>query len=239
MLDTPPSIVPPAPAVHPKDLPPIRLLLGSIRNSLSIWPDRAFEIAFNRNTLFGVESVLINNPSGVRYMMATNAANYARPAIMPRLVRPLIGRGLFLAEGGEWRRQRRQLSPSFTPNQVNILLPHFIAAANDLIHQLEGQSSANLSDAYQIAALNAVLRALFSMPDQAERDRIGDWSVNMLPGRDARRSSTLSPNPRHPLPSRWGGAAPSRSAGSRLSMRSSPPAAARRTVRAIKTCSIS
>jgi len=173
MLDTLPSIVPPAPIVHRKDLPPIRLLLGSIRNSLAIWPDYAFDMAFNRNTLFGVESVLINDPQGVRYMMATNAANFVRPAMLPRLVRPLIGQGLFLAEGGEWRRQRRQLSPPFTPNHVNILLPHFIAAADDLVHQLEGQSSVNLSDAYQMAALNAVLRALFSMPDQEERDRIG------------------------------------------------------------------
>jgi cytochrome P450 len=134
MLHTSPSIVPPAPIVHRKDLPAVRFLLGSIRNSLSIWPDYAFDTAFNRSTLFGVESALINDPAGVRYMMATNAANYARPASLPRILRPLIGRGLFLAEGGEWRRQRRQISPSFTPNHVNILLRHFIAAANDLIH---------------------------------------------------------------------------------------------------------
>ena len=174
MLDTPASVVPPAPTVHPKDLPPVRLLLGSIRNSLAIWPDYAFDTAFSRNTLFGVESALINDPQGIRYMLATNAANYVRPAMLPRLLRPLIGRGLFLAESGEWRRQRRLLSPSFTPHHVNILLPHFIAAAKDLIHQIEGQPSANLSDAYQMAALNAVLRALFSMPDREERDRIGD-----------------------------------------------------------------
>jgi cytochrome P450 len=174
MLDTPRLVIPPAPAVHPKDLPPIRLLLGSIRNSLAIWPDYSFDTAFNRNTLFGVESALVNDPEGVRYMMATNAANYVRPAMMPRILRPLIGRGVFLAEGGEWRRQRRLLSPSFTPHHVNILLPHFIAAADDLVHELEGQPSADLSDAYQIAALNAVLRALFSMPDQAERDALGN-----------------------------------------------------------------
>jgi cytochrome P450 len=174
MLDTPRLVIPPAPAVHPKDLPPIRLLLGSIRNSLAIWPDYSFDTAFNRNTLFGVESALVNDPEGVRYMMATNAANYVRPAMMPRILRPLIGRGVFLAEGGEWRRQRRLLSPSFTPHHVNILLPHFIAAADDLVHELEGQPSADLSDAYQIAALNAVLRALFSIPDQAERDALGN-----------------------------------------------------------------
>src|SRR5487761_545646 len=105
MLDTPPPIVPPAPVVHAKDLPAISLLLGSIRNTLAIWPDYAFDIVFARNTLFGVESALVNDPSGVRHVMATNAANYVRPAFMPRLLRPLIGRGLFLADGGEWRRQ--------------------------------------------------------------------------------------------------------------------------------------
>src|SRR5215813_5235322 len=56
MLDTISSIVPPAPPVHPRDLPPIRLLFGSLRNSLAIWPDYAFDVAFNRNTLFGIES---------------------------------------------------------------------------------------------------------------------------------------------------------------------------------------
>jgi cytochrome P450 len=185
MLDTPSSVqsvIPPAPAVHPKDLPSIRRLLGIIRNSLSIWPDYAFDTTFIRSTLFGVESVLINDPAGVRYMMATNAANYVRPAMLPRILRPLIGRGLFLAESGEWRRQRRLLSPSFTPSHVNILLPHFVAAANDLIHQFEGQSSVNLSDAYQMATLNAVLRALFSMPDREERDRIGDLVRQYITG---------------------------------------------------------
>ena len=173
MLDTIPSIVPPAPPIHPKDLPPIRLLLGSIRNSLAIWPDYAFDVAFNRNTLFGIESAFVNDPAGVRHIMATNAANYVRPAMTPRISRALIGRGLFLAESSEWRRQRRLLSPSFTPHHVDILLPHFIAAANDMVRELEGQPSVDLSAAFQIAALNAVLRALFSMPDQGERDRIG------------------------------------------------------------------
>jgi cytochrome P450 len=174
MLDTSPPIVPPAPAVHPKDLPSIKLLLGSIRNSLAIWPNYAFDVAFTRQTVFGVESALINDPAGIRYMMATNAANYIRPAHVPRIMRPLIGQGLLLAEGGEWRRQRRLLSPSFTPHHVNVLIPHFMAAANDLVHQLERQPSVDLSHAYQVAALNAVLRALFSMTDQEERDRIGD-----------------------------------------------------------------
>jgi cytochrome P450 len=175
-------VVPPAPPVLPKVLPSIKLLLGIVRNNLGIWPDYAFESVFNRNTLFGVDSVIINAPAGVRHVLATNAANYVRPVMLPRILRPLLGRGLFLAEGGEWRRQRRRLSPSFTPNHVNMLLPHFIAAANDLIRALEGRRTADLSDAYQVAALNAVLRALVSMPDQDECNRIGDLVCGYLTG---------------------------------------------------------
>jgi cytochrome P450 len=182
MLDTTRLIVPPAPAVHPKDLPPVRLLLGCLRNTLAIWPDYAFDAAFIRNTMFGIKSVLVNDPAGVRQMMTTNAANYVRPVNLARIIRPVIGRGLFLAEGGEWRRQRRLLSPSFTPNHVNILIPHFIAAANDLVRQIEGQATVDLSKAFQMVASNAVLRALFSMPDKVERDRIGDLAQQFVAG---------------------------------------------------------
>jgi cytochrome P450 len=185
MLDTHPFVIPPAPAVHPTDLPAIRLFLGSIRDSLSIWSDYAFDVPFSRNKLFGIESVLINDPAGVRQVMATNAANYVRPAVFPRILRPLAGNGVLLAEGSEWRRQRRLLSPSFTPNRLNMLLPHFIAAANDLMDRLDGQNSVNLSDAYQNATLNAVLRALFSLPDREERDRLGELVLEYFigPGR--------------------------------------------------------
>ena len=182
MLDKTALIIPPAPTVRPKDLPAVRLLLGSIRDSLSIWPDYSFDVAFNRGKLFGIESVLVNDPAGVRQVMTTNATNYVRPVVFPRILRPLAGDGVLLAEGGEWRRQRRLLSPSFAPNHINILLPHFVAAANDLIHGFEGQNTVNLSDAYRRATLNAVLRALFSLPDQEERGRLGNLAGEYVTG---------------------------------------------------------
>lgn len=182
MLDKTSLVIPPAPPVHPKDLPAIRLLVGSIRNSLAIWPDYAFDVTFSRNKLFGIESALVNDPAGVRHVLAANATNYVRPAIMPRLLRPLGGQGVFLAEGNEWRRQRRLLSPSFTPHHVNILLPYFVAAAAELVRGLEGQSRADLLTAYQTAALNAVLRSLFSMPNREERDRLAGLVRQYLAG---------------------------------------------------------
>lgn len=167
-----PAIVPPAPPVHADDLPPLRLLLTSTRNSLAIWPAYAFDVSFARNRVFGIETVLINDPEGVHHVMAARSSNYVRPAMMARIMRPLTGRGLFLAEGEEWRRQRRRLATAFTPKSVSLLVPHFQAAANDLMCDLEGRATADLSEAFQDAALNAVLRALFSMPDAADRQAI-------------------------------------------------------------------
>jgi cytochrome P450 len=166
-------VVPPAPKVHAKDLPTWRHLLTAQRNSIGIFPDYAFDVPFARRILLGVDVLLINDPEGIRQVMATNAANYVRPKMMPRVLRPLLGNGIFLAEGTEWRRQRRLLSPAFTPHNVGMLLPHFSAAANDLLQQLEGSPTADLSEAFQMATLEAGLRAMFSMPDSVQRARLG------------------------------------------------------------------
>jgi cytochrome P450 len=166
-------IIPPAPKVHAKDLPTWRHLLTAQRNNLAIFPDYAFDLPFARRTLLGIETVLISDPEGIRHVLATNAANYVRPMAVPRVLRPLQGQGIFLAEGREWRRQRRMLSPAFTPHNVDLLLPHFTAAANDLLRRLEHSTTADLSAAFQVATLEATLRALFSMPDSIQRARLG------------------------------------------------------------------
>src|SRR5215467_2176363 len=168
-----PLVIPPAPKIHAKDLPVWRHLLLAQRNSIGIFPDYAFDVPFARRTLLGVTAVLINDPEGIRHVMATNANNYVRPKMMPRVLRALLGQGIFLSDGDEWRRQRRMLSPAFTPHNVGLLLPHFTAAANDLLRRLEGSSIADLSEAFQTTTLEAALRAMFSMPDSVQRARLG------------------------------------------------------------------
>jgi len=168
-----PLVIPPAPKVHAKDLPVWRHLLTAQRNSIAIFPDYVFDAPLVRRRLLGIDAVLVNDPEGIRHVMATNANNYVRPKMMPRILRPLLGQGIFLSDGDEWRRQRRMLSPAFTPHNVAHLLPHFTAAADDLLHRLEDSSIVDLSEAFQMATLDAGLRAMFSMPDSVQRARLG------------------------------------------------------------------
>lgn len=172
-METSPPVIPPAPVVHARELSTFRLALTAIRNSLEIWPESAFDLRFSRNRVLGVENVLISDPEGIRHVLAANATNYVRPTIMPRLLRPLVGEGVFLAEGAAWRRQRRQLASVFSPASVSTLLPHFRLAAQDFTRKIRSGEGVDLCDAYQSVALNAVLRALFSLPDQRDLERVG------------------------------------------------------------------
>jgi len=65
------------------------------------------------------------------------------------------------------------LSPLFTPARIGLLIPHFFAAADHLLRRLEGRAATNLARDFQDAALEAVLRALFSLPETEAREKLG------------------------------------------------------------------
>ncbi|MDP1736849.1 MAG: cytochrome P450 [Caulobacter sp.] len=164
-------IIPPAPYVHPVDLSTPRLVVATLSNTLGNWSRNAFDIPYGRRKVLGVDSLLVNDPAAIREVLQTNMAAYARPLAAVRPVRPLAGAGLLLSEGAAWRGQRRMLAPAFTPGSVESLIPHFHAAAGSLATRLAGEPRANLADAFHQAALEAVLRSLFSLsagPEQIE-----------------------------------------------------------------------
>src|SRR5262249_29352697 len=117
-------IIPPAPKVHAKDLPGWRLLLEFSRNTVSTLPDYAFDALISRRRVLGFDSLLLNDPDGVRHVLTTAMEKYKRLVSTHRVLAPLGGNGLFLAAGSQCRRQRRALAPVFSPADVGILLPH-------------------------------------------------------------------------------------------------------------------
>jgi len=175
-------IIPPAPKVHAKDLPGWKLLLEFSRNTVSTLPDYAFDALISRRRVLGFDSLLLSDPDGVRHVLTTAMEKYKRLVATHRVLAPLGGNGLFLAAGSHWRQQRRMLAPVFTPANVGMLLPHFVAAATALVNRLNGRTRANLSLAFQEATLDAVLRALFSLPDSEQRERIATMVRHYLSG---------------------------------------------------------
>jgi cytochrome P450 len=158
-------LVPPAPVPPKGPLPLWRLIPQLSKSTIAIWGERAYEWKIFGGTRFGMATLMVNDPEGVRHVAAGDAKGmYHKSITTRRLVRPAAGEGLVLAEGAEWRKQRRALAPAFTPNAVNLFIPHFKAAGEALLSDLSKGPRHNLAYAFQEAALDAACRALFSMP---------------------------------------------------------------------------
>jgi len=160
----PRPLIPPAPKVHAKGQTNLRAAWSMMRNMVGAWSEADFDTLMTPYTFLGQPGLVVSDPAGVKHVLGAQAARYRRPYQAGRIIRPLVGEGLLLTEGETWRRQRKALAPSFTPKAIGSLLPHFIAAGHTLADGLTGQTRGNLSERFHRAALDAVLRALFSRP---------------------------------------------------------------------------
>jgi cytochrome P450 len=183
-LDVAPSapVIPPKPSSPKAPLGAIALIGAMRQNMLSIWGPRSYELPILHGKLYGRHRILVNDPACVRRVLHENAAAYEKPPPTRRLTRPIIGEGLFLAEGREWRRQRRALSPAFTPQHVEAVSGHFADAGRALIEGLGSGGRMQLQIPLQEAALDAASRSLFSMPIGGQGARLAGLARGYVAG---------------------------------------------------------
>lgn len=134
-------------------------------DALSAFPREAFEEEVVIHRFLGRSPLILNRADAIRHVLIENAANYRRPAPTVRVLRPMFGRGLFLASGEEWRRQRRTVAPAFAPRAVGILAQHVAAAAERLCADLAAREGRpiDLVPVLQRLALDIIGSAVFSL----------------------------------------------------------------------------
>ena len=175
-------LIPPVAKWMGRPLKGLALIAAMRASMLSIWGPSAYELPIIPSRIYGRNRILVNDPSAVRRVLVENALAYEKPAPTRRVTRPIIGEGLLLSEGAEWRRQRRVLSPAFTPLHVEKMAPHFAEAAHGLIGEMEGKGRVQLAIPLQEAALDAAARSLFSMPIGGRGARLAALARSYLAG---------------------------------------------------------
>lgn len=175
-------LTPPAPRRLSRPLPAWLFNWALTKNTHAVWAERHFDDLAAPLPALGMKVLLVSDPDGIRHYLTTAQAKYRRPIPARRIARPITGDGVFLAEGQAWRRQRRLLAPTFTPASVGLLVPHFQDAAETMVRGLHAKARADLSAVFQDAALDAVLRALFSLPDSTERAALGSMVRRYIAG---------------------------------------------------------
>ena len=72
-------------------------------------------------------------------MLLSNAANYRRSPATIRILRPIVGRGLFLSEGEDWRLQRRTIAPALAPRVIPMLAQHIVTVGGEALTRLAAE----------------------------------------------------------------------------------------------------
>jgi cytochrome P450 len=152
--------------------PSSRVMARSLRdNAIRIFPPEAFEEEVVYRRIFGRRQIIMSRAAGIQHILVDNWANYRRTAAGIRILRPLLGQGLLLSQGEDWRRQRRTLAPAFAPRTIPILTRHIARAAEDVVVKLRtvGAAPVDLLAVMQFLALDIAAISMFSL----EMERYG------------------------------------------------------------------
>ena len=134
-------------------------------NALLAFPPEAFEEEVVIRNFFGRRQVILSRPASIHHILVDNPANYRRTPATIRMLRPLLGKGLLLSEGEDWRYQRQTVAPAFTPRTIPMLARHIAQATGALIDELADWRGrpVDLLAQMQFLALEIAGRSMFSL----------------------------------------------------------------------------
>ena len=102
-------LVPLSPPRAPRNLTTFGRLAAMRKNVFRAWDQRAYEEDIIQGGFFGHSSYILNSPDAIRHVLVDNYENYTRTPAGLRVLRPVLGEGILIAEGRAWKHQRRTL----------------------------------------------------------------------------------------------------------------------------------
>ncbi|TGE01996.1 cytochrome P450 [Methylobacterium nonmethylotrophicum] len=162
---TPDAHAPPVPALAER-VGWLRLLGAFRRNTLEAFPRACLdEPAVTIPLPGGGRMVLLSTPAGARHVLLSATDDFVRLPAGRRVIGPIAGRGLVLADGEAWRHQRKVLAPAFTPRTLPLMLRFVARIAEESCRRLSADPGVpvDLRSEMQRVALDIATTSMFSL----------------------------------------------------------------------------
>lgn len=173
---TPPIQTPLLPVRVPLVTRPLGIL-GSLsvarRNVLELIPEIALHQPIVSGKL-GKRWHMVMDPEANRRILRDALENYPKSDVTKLILGPAIGNSLFVAEGAQWRWQRRAAAPAFSHRNVTNLAPVMTAAAERAVQRLDRAKgrAANLYDEMVATTFEVISDVTFSGQGGIDRDAV-------------------------------------------------------------------
>jgi cytochrome P450 len=154
-----------------------RVIAKALRdNALLAFPPEAFEDEVVYRSFFGRQQIILNRPAGIHHILVDNPDGYRRTPATMRMLRPLLGNGLLLSEGEDWKHQRRTVAPAFAARTMPLLARHVARATEATVARLAGAAGrpVDLLAAMQSLALEIAGTSMFSLAMERYRPELRD-----------------------------------------------------------------
>lgn len=117
---------------------------------------------------------MVTDPDANRRILRDAVEDYPKSDVTKNMLRPAVGESLFVAEGADWRRQRRLAAPVFTRRNVEGLAPIMTSAAERASARLDEAAgrAANLHDEMVQTTFEIIADVTFSGDDSFDRQVI-------------------------------------------------------------------
>lgn len=133
----------------------------AITRPIEGWPREIFENTSWRPPIPGLP-VFIMDPQAIREIFADQADAFSHGALWRRMMRPVWGDGLVVADGAAWRWQRRAVAPAFRPAQMHALAGPVTRTADAALARWLKAGRIDLAQETALVALDVLLDAVLS-----------------------------------------------------------------------------
>jgi cytochrome P450 len=142
---TDPDFVPFVPPERPLGLLGLRRLM---RNYIETVPRSAYDQSVTHFRTRMSDVLIVSDPDIIQDILVEKAEAFGRDPTTRRSFAPVIGdTSLFLAEGADWRWQRRAVAPIFRHEALLSFVPIFAAMAQRQVDRWRGEQHAGPTDA--------------------------------------------------------------------------------------------
>lgn len=160
-------------APGPLDDAPLPFLPARLRSYLFVLPkvmrsapEYMFEVAQHYGGIVALSPGrvhLLTHPDHIKHVLQDNHFNYVKGPQYREKLRPIMGEGVFTADGDVWRRHRRLMQPAFQRKYHAMVLDAVVAAVKEmLLRWTSCEEPLDVRGELIVLTLTILLRTMFS-----------------------------------------------------------------------------
>ena len=129
--------------------------------SLQAWTREYGDVVYFRTGPYVVHFYFLNDPDAIREVLARQADQFERPALIKRFLGTFLGNGVLLSDGPTHERQRKMIFPALCPRSVKSYAECMVQCTQDMMDRWKPGDVIDIEPVMTGLALTIGCRTLF------------------------------------------------------------------------------